>query len=39
MIIAWIGFASIGITIARYMKSMAPGTMICDKKPVWFAVS
>ncbi|XP_072024040.1 putative ferric-chelate reductase 1 [Amphiura filiformis] len=38
MIIAWVGFASIGITIARYMKHVHPGTKICDKKPVWFAV-
>ena len=38
MIIAWVGFASVGIIMARYFKPMWPGTQAC-KKPIWFTVS
>ncbi|XP_072017628.1 uncharacterized protein [Amphiura filiformis] len=37
MVVAWLVLASIGITMARYYKPMAPGKKYC-KKPVWFAV-
>ncbi|XP_072023861.1 putative ferric-chelate reductase 1 [Amphiura filiformis] len=36
MMIAWIGLASIGITLARFFKPMWPDTQIFEK-PVWFS--
>ncbi|XP_071845493.1 ferric-chelate reductase 1-like [Apostichopus japonicus] len=36
MVLAWLGFASIGITTARFFKKSLPGKL-CGK-PSWFAV-
>lgn len=36
MVLAWLGFASIGITTARFFKKSLPGE-ICGK-PSWFAI-
>ena len=38
MITAWILFASLGITIARFFKNMWPNSKLCGK-PLWFVVS
>ncbi|XP_072173088.1 putative ferric-chelate reductase 1 [Diadema setosum] len=37
MIIAWMGFASIGITVARFFKPMWPNSTLCGEK-VWFSI-
>ncbi|XP_030851985.1 putative ferric-chelate reductase 1 isoform X1 [Strongylocentrotus purpuratus] len=37
MIIAWIGLASVGLTMARFFKPMWPDSKLCDVK-IWFAV-
>ena len=38
MVIAWVGFASIGIFMARYMK-VAFGEKVLWGNKVWFTVS
>ncbi|XP_072024044.1 putative ferric-chelate reductase 1 isoform X2 [Amphiura filiformis] len=37
MVIAWVGFASVGIVMARFFKPMWPDTKICGVA-VWFAL-
>ncbi|XP_038068646.1 putative ferric-chelate reductase 1 isoform X2 [Patiria miniata] len=37
MVIAWVGFASIGITMARFFKPMWPNSKLCGTK-VWFTI-
>ncbi|XP_041475106.1 putative ferric-chelate reductase 1 isoform X3 [Lytechinus variegatus] len=37
MIIAWLGLASVGLTMARYFKPMWPDSKLCDVK-IWFAM-
>ena len=38
MVIAWVGFATVGMFIARYMRPVWGEKTICGKR-VWFQVS
>jgi hypothetical protein len=38
MISAWTLFIHVSVLLARHYKDAWPGTLLCDKKPVWFSV-
>jgi len=38
MVIAWVGFATVGMFIARYMRPVWGEKNVCGKR-VWFQVS